>query len=138
VLLFLLAAMASQPLQLHIEHAGLHDRPVPKLVLYASGSPREFPLPGDCPKAALCIPVEPASWNVMVADAESGLRQAAAPRDPGALGTFRFRLLGGTQPLEQVISPRQSSELLLKLAKPAPTALRAELERRAALSEPRQ
>ena len=129
---FLMAVMISQPIQLLIDHVGPEDRPVPKLVLYASGSPRETPLPADCPKAALCVAVESTAWNQMVAAAETALTGPTS-RDPYSVGTFRFRLLGGEKPVERTLQPPQSSEFLSTLARYADPSLRRELERRAAL-----
>ena len=128
----LMAAMISQPVQLLIDHVGPEDRPVPKLVLYASGSPRETPLPADCPKAALCVAVESTAWNQMVVAAESALA-GPPPRERNPVGTFRFRLVGGAKPMERTIQPPQSSEFLSTLARFADPSLKRELDRRAAL-----
>ena len=128
----LMAAMISQPVQLLIDHVGPEDRPVRKLVLYASGSLKESPLPADCPKAALCVAVESAAWNQMVGAAESALTGPTS-RNPYPVGTFRFRLVGGAKPMERTIQPPQSSEFLSTLARYAAPPLKIELERRAAL-----
>jgi hypothetical protein len=130
--------LANLAVQLRIDHVGAQDRPVPALVLYAAGSEKDFPLPAECPKAAVCIAVDPGSWSGLTASAESMLKPGTHPGGQAPLGSFRFRLLGADTRVDLTLYPPESGEALSRMEQAVTAdAPRRELHRRAALGHGR-